>query len=210
MSSRQVLIIDDHKEFASAVGAAITAWGHVQVTHSAAEARRQAAAQSWDLVILDYELPDGVGYELVHEFKSRNPKTRVIVISGQLDKNRLIDGFNYPLDGVLEKPFDLDALEKRLHALGWYDTGFRLRDDSRSLERGAQVWPLTAIEARLLKILMEASAPISKTDIENRIWPNQSVSKNTFDTHLYNLKRKVPDLTSHIQVIRGQGYVWKS
>ncbi len=72
--------------------------------------------RNYDLVLLDWMLPDGNGIDLIPEIKNKSSKTAVIVISARDDKESEIAALKAGADDYIKKPFDFDILLMRIEA----------------------------------------------------------------------------------------------
>lgn len=79
-----ILLIDDNAEFARAISLLLRRRlsARVDVAYDLASARRQIRERTYDLVALDYQLPDGTGFELVEDLKKELPGAPFIVVTG--------------------------------------------------------------------------------------------------------------------------------
>lgn len=205
---KSILVADDNLDFLTAIKLALGTIGQVTSARSLSEIRNKYLSQTWDLILLDYDLSDGNGYEAASELRLRSPKAPLFIISGIMSKDIAIQGFAFPIDGILEKPFEFSSLMTQLNHLKWFNEELVLDNETRSLCSATRVWSLTDTEFKILNVIREAEQPVSREEIERRVWPNSNFSKNVFDTHFYNLKQKVPPLRDRIKSLRGRGYLW--
>ncbi|MDX8410284.1 MAG: sigma-54 dependent transcriptional regulator [Mariprofundaceae bacterium] len=106
-----VLLIDDEEELRSALAEALEgAKYHVQAEGSAMKARAAMEHGKYDVVILDVQLPDGNGVDLLQEFRTSNPDIGIIMITGYAEVDIAVDSMRYGADDFLKKPFTPDEL----------------------------------------------------------------------------------------------------
>lgn len=114
----RILIIDDESYVREAGCAMISMLGYeVQAVESAqdAEALIRAEAPSFDLVLIDLNMPDMLGDDCFHLLKNIDPSLRAAIITGSSIKDSRIKALEpYGLIGMLQKPFTLDTLEQKL------------------------------------------------------------------------------------------------
>jgi len=178
---------------------------------------------TYDLWVLDLGLPDADGLELLANTPATG-KTDIpsphrpptLILSARAFTADRIRGLNAGADDYLTKPFDLDELVARLHALHRRNLGRRdplLRlgpleiDPVRQVARlNGHPLDLARREMALLMALAEdAGAVRSVVWLESRLYGwGQEVASNSVQVHLFNLRRKLGE--GWISNLRGQGY----
>lgn len=172
--------------------------------------------QAYDLVLLDIGLPGKDGLELLQWMRYENIDVAVLVVSARDAVSDRIAGLNLGADDYLPKPFDLDELVARVHAVGRRRSG-RAQPEMRlgglvlqPLRQEAlldgQPLTLSAREYALLLALMERPGTVlSRAQLENRLygWEDE-VSSNAVEVHLHHLRRKLG--SAWIRNVRGVGY----
>jgi DNA-binding response OmpR family regulator len=111
MAREKVLIVDDEPAIRWAMRQALTTWGFNPVEAPDAAAAKDAfETQTPDVVLLDINLPDGSGLELLRRFKGLRPKTAVIIVSGEVFVENTIEALRGGADDFITKPIDLNEL----------------------------------------------------------------------------------------------------
>jgi DNA-binding response OmpR family regulator len=106
-----VLLVDDEREFAGALAERLCLRGYAaRAAFSAAEALAAAAAETFDVVLLDLNLPGVRGVELLLTLRQTLPQAEVILLSGHLDLAEKIEGLRLDAFGTLLKPVELPEL----------------------------------------------------------------------------------------------------
>jgi DNA-binding response OmpR family regulator len=106
-----VLLVDDEREFAGALAERLCLRGYAaQAAFSAAEALAAAAAEPFDVVLLDLNLPGVRGVELLLTLRQTLPQAEIILLSGHLDLAEKIEGLRLDAFGTLLKPVELPEL----------------------------------------------------------------------------------------------------
>ena len=106
-----VLLVDDEAELRAALAEALEgAKYHVQAVGTAMKARAAMEHGKYDVVILDVQLPDGNGVDLLQEFRASNPDIGIIMITGYAEMDIAVDSMRYGADDFLKKPFTPDEL----------------------------------------------------------------------------------------------------
>ncbi|NVD74937.1 response regulator transcription factor [Duganella sp. BJB1802] len=181
------------------------------------DANRFLDAGTCDLVLLDLNLPDGDGRQLLRRLRRSDSGLPVLTVSAQDSLPERLRAFDSGADDYLAKPFDLAELVLRLLALVRRSYGFDgkrlgLRDLSlhvptrRASLRGRPV-KLTACEFVLLKtLLIRANRVVTRRSLEEQALPGaRANSSNSLDVHIANLRRKIGE--GYIETVRGIGYV---
>ena len=107
----RVLIVDDEREFAAALAERLRLRQYeAQAAFSAAEALDAAGAASFDVVLLDLNLPGVRGVELLLTLRQALPRAEIILLSGHLDLAEKIEGVRLDAFGMLLKPVELPEL----------------------------------------------------------------------------------------------------
>ncbi|WP_349342258.1 response regulator [Marinobacter sp. MMG032] len=81
------------------------------------EASQQVVKNRFDLLIADWNLPDGSGLDLVKKVRSSNRDMPVVMVSGRSDRDSVLQAAHYGIDGYITKPFDVQLLHERLSRL---------------------------------------------------------------------------------------------
>ncbi|AHZ86048.1 response regulator transcription factor [Bdellovibrio bacteriovorus] len=207
---KKILLVDDNKDFALLFQAKFSHLGKIECASTFAEAMRLIHDQSWDLFFLDHTLDEHTCFELIPAIRERSPRAFIMIVSGNADKEMAIRAVNSGVSGFLEKPINESDLQNRLAAIGWYEAHISLDDKNRSIYVSGNSHSLTKVEYMILRILMDKKNQlVTRIELEENIWGGRHIVKNSLDTHLYNLKRKVPELKGRLSSIHGTGYLLK-
>lgn len=114
----RILLVEDEQEMASALGDALSKH-NIVIDHVAtlADAREAADLNSYDAILLDRQLTDGEGLQLIPEFRAANISTPVIVLTAHNDHEGRIRGLDLGADDYMGKPFVVEELIARLRAV---------------------------------------------------------------------------------------------
>ena len=102
----RVMLVDDHPDFRDLMATLLESQPDLEVVAQAgtmAEARTQAAASSFDVVVLDLGLPDGNGTDLIGELREASPGGAVLVMSASLHPTNIERAMREGADEVLDK-----------------------------------------------------------------------------------------------------------
>jgi two-component system OmpR family response regulator len=224
MRSPHILVVDDEPYITDLLAAALRYEGfEVEVADTGAEALAKASVGSgFDLVLLDVMLPDTDGTEVCRRLRAGGVGIPVLFLTARDATEDKVHGLSLGADDYVTKPFSLDELVARIHAV-LRRTGTRaLSDDGRLSyadlvmdEETHEVWrqgvlvDLTATEFNLLHYLLSnARRVLSKSDIIDHVWPYDfDGDPNIVETYISYLRKKVdcfdPPL---LHTVRGVGY----
>ena len=215
-----VVLVEDDPYIAQSICAALNFLNisveHVSTASAADYFIRHSAV---DLCLLDLGLPDQDGLDLLKKWRQDQIHTPVLVLTARIQTQQCIQALNVGADDYLTKPFELDELIARIHALTRRHRGFSsniLRFENLSLNRDTQEVfyqhqpvQLSRREYSLLETLMSHPNQVLKNEqLLDKLYGYQdSIESNALNVHVYHLRQKLhADL---IQTIRGIGYMFK-
>jgi two-component system, OmpR family, copper resistance phosphate regulon response regulator CusR len=221
-----ILIIEDEQKVAAFIKKGLEVNGYVvEVSFDGQIGLRMGQNGSYDLIILDVNLPIINGFEVCKQLRNNNVKTPILMLTALGTTKDKVLGFDLGADDYLVKPFEFDeltarvrALIKRAKALPSIQSILKVADleldsDSKLVTRQGKVIELTAKEFLLLEYLMRNQGKVlSRGDIAEKIWDiSFDTGTNVIDLYIYYLRKKIDkDFTPkliHTQV--GMGYVLK-
>ena len=180
-----------------------------------------------DLVILDVNLPDTIGYNLCQEMQNRT-KVFVLMLTSRGDEADKIRGFSQGADDYLTKPFSLGELEVRVGAIlkrqRVVTTAEKQRlvfdkltidPERREVTIDNQLIPLTALEFDLLRFLASHPGRVwRRSELIQEVWDYEYVGdQRVVDVHIGQIRKKIEiDVTQPIliQTVRGVGYKFQA
>ena len=180
------------------------------------QAQSALRAQEYDVLLLDIGLPGQDGLVLLRWLRADGMPIAVLVVSARDAVCDRVTGLNLGADDYLTKPFDLDELIARVHALARRRNGRPQPEMQlgrlvvRPLRREAlldnQPLALAPREYDLLLALMERPGTVlSREQLENHLYSWQDeVASNAVEVHLHHLRRKLG--SAWIKNVRGVGY----
>ena len=171
---------------------------------------------NFDIIILDINLPDISGIEIIKKIRSKKNYTPILVVSARNSLENKIEGLDLGADDYLTKPFDYEELLARIKSLHRRNKGIAENiltfknievDINKHLVKfNKKIVETSPTEFTILKILLEnIDRPISKTRLEEAIysWDN-SIESNAIEVFIHNLRKKIP--IEFITTVRGIGY----
>ncbi len=217
----KVLIVEDDVSIAQVVKDALTdAKYMVDMVHNGGDAREYLKSVTYDLIVMDWQLPDTTGIDLTTEFRAAGGTSPVLFLTGRNTVPDRITGLDSGGDDYLTKPFDIRELLSRARALLRRPAPVTYKSlKIRELEldpvqhvvslNGAQI-KLYPKEFSLLELFMRSPQRVfSGDDLLNKVWPTDSdASIETVRTTILRLRQKIetdPD-NPFIRTIRGVGY----
>ncbi len=111
----KVLIVDDEKDFLEAMGERISARGMDVTTSSSAEdALAKIDKETYDAIILDFQMPGMDGIEALKAIKARKPELQIILLTGHASVEKSVEAMKEGAMDFIEKPADLDELTQKI------------------------------------------------------------------------------------------------
>ena len=213
----RLLLAEDDAMLGSGMEKALTRAGFiVDWVKRGAHARTAVTDQTYDVILLDLGLPDTSGLELLKAWRQQQLATPVLIVTARDAVQDRVAGLNLGADDYLSKPFDLDELMARIHALARRHSGRsqpllqlgRLKVDplQHRAHLGERDLALSPREFKLLHALMDKPGAVLSIDqLESRLygWEDE-VASNAVEVHLHHLRRKL--IEPWIRNVRGVGY----
>ncbi len=219
----RILVAEDDHRLAALLEQSLTEAGwDVEVVHDgrAAYGRALPGGLPYDVLLLDWMLPEIDGLTVCRRLRMLGLTTPVMMLTARADVRDRVDGLDAGADDYLSKPFDLDELLARLRALRRRSTigeesavavGDLVVDPgARRVSRSGTEIELSAREFDILHLLVvRAGRVVSRYAILDEVWDGETdLSSNVIDVHLASIRAKIdrPFGTSTITTVRGAGY----
>ncbi|WP_321492410.1 response regulator transcription factor [uncultured Desulfobacter sp.] len=174
--------------------------------------------KSYDVVLLDLNLPRLDGLSLCRELRSKGNDTPVLMLTalGRLDDK--VEGFDAGTDDYLVKPFELRELVVRIYALArrrsgqvqlltYADLEMNLKEDTVS--RAGQAIRLSPTARKILETLLRAAPEtVSKQKLIDSVWGDDPPDSNSLKVHMHHLRKAVDESFDCplIHTIPGRGF----
>ncbi|MEW5323547.1 response regulator transcription factor [Geobacillus thermoleovorans] len=190
---------------------------HIDWVQEGEDAYDYALAEFYDVVVLDWMLPNGDGVDICRRLRQNGYTGAILMLTAKDAVKDRVTGLEAGADDYLVKPFEIDELAARLKALArrtfvplQEETvtfhGFTLNRTSHTLHRGDEEIFLTPREFQLLDLLVQNQGQVvPRETILDRVWGwDADVSMKTIDATIKLLRKKLKD--DIIQTVRGVGY----
>ncbi len=219
----KILYIEDDTRLAEVVIAWLNSQKHV-VEHVdlGQEGLERLKVYKYDVVVMDWELPDLAGPQICREFRDFGGATPVLMLTGRREVEDKESGFDSGADDYLTKPFDMKELSARIRALvrrsnnevtkTFLQAGHvKLDPRSRQVFVNDEEIGLQPKELALLEFLMRHPAePFSAETILNRVWSSESeAAPDTVRLHIMRIRQKIDEKgkDSLIRTVHRVGYM---
>jgi DNA-binding response OmpR family regulator len=233
----RILVVEDEAHLAEGLRFNLEAEGYqVEVvdTGEAALALFQPGTVPFDLLILDVMLPGVDGFAVMSELRQRRQFIPTLMLTARGHADDVLKGFEAGADDYLPKPFELAILYARIHGLlrrrAWIAAGMQqppaptprpqevfdfaggsIHFDRQELHVGDRIFPLTLMEANLLRYLAErAGKPVSRKAMLEEVWGlHEDTDTRAIDNFIVRLRRYIePDPTKprYLLTVRSVGY----
>jgi DNA-binding response OmpR family regulator len=219
-----ILVVDDNQEILLGLKKLLKdAVFYVQTASTLHEAEGKVLEQNFDLIILDWLLPDGNGIEFLTNQRSMNLKTPVLMLSSKTDAVEKAEALDSGADDYMQKPFSHIELLARIRALlrregsqkKSHITIKNLAVDfsTREVLVDDQQVELSRKEFELLELLLlNINITLTRYQISehlNRDFDSLK-SSNIVDAHIKNLRKKLGNAAGLIETVRGVGFIVKA
>jgi two-component system alkaline phosphatase synthesis response regulator PhoP len=220
----RLLLVEDEPGLVLTLSDRLTREGYaVETTADGESALERAAAEAFDLVLLDVMLPRLSGFDMLRELRKRGIETPVIMLTARGQMVDKIVGLKLGADDYVTKPFEMVELLARIeaklrrapavpHRAGGHQFG-NIHVDFRRAEvtRDGAPLELSAREFQLLRYFIEhRGATLTRNELLNEVWGyNAMPSTRTVDVHVAWLRQKIEPNPRHPQYIvtmHGLGY----
>lgn len=218
----KILVVEDNEEFAGILSTWLQSQNYVvDMVHNGEDALQLLSGFSYDLLILDWELPGIHGIGVCEKFRSKGGTTPILFLTGRSDINSKVAGLEIGADDYLTKPFEFRELSARVRTLlrrpaGLLSSaltikGVTLHVDTHTVEAGGKEISLTPREFGLLEFLMRhPNHTYSSKALLDAVWPlDSALSEDTVRSCMRTLRKKITleGQDCIIKTIAGYGYV---
>ena len=181
-----------------------------------------AKLYDYDLILLDLNLPDMSGHEVLRQVRQARVETPILILSGADDTENKLKGFGFGADDYLTKPFHREELVARIHAIirrskghsqSVINTGrVSVNLDAKTVDVEGKAVHLTGKEYQMLELLsLRKGTTLTKEMFLNHLYGGMDEPElKIIDVFICKLRKKLAEATggdNHIETVWGRGYV---
>lgn len=221
---QKILLLEDDAALGNGIRLALQSPAvQMRLCRTLAQAQNAVADNSYDLLILDINLPDGSGLELLREVRQVSSVPVILLTANDLEMD-IVTGLESGADDYITKPFSLAVLRARVNAQLRRERsaktscveidGFRFDFDKMEFRKNGQIMELSKTEQKLLRILVEnRGQTLPRATLIDRIWTDgaEYVDENALSVTVRRLRGKLEDTPSspqYLKTVYGIGYTW--
>ena len=221
---KRILLLEDDAALGQGIRFALENDGiQVELCTALSQAQSILPNKDFDLLILDVNLPDGSGLDLLREARRTSAVPIILLTANDLETD-IVYGLESGADDYITKPFSLAVLRARVNAQlrrGVPAQGAAVELDGFSFDfewmefrKNGQLIELSKTEQRLLRVLTENRGRVlSRETLLERVWPGggEYVEENALSVTVKRLRDKLEDTPSRprfLKTVYGIGYTW--
>lgn len=221
----RLLIVEDEKDLLYALQKGLQQESYaVDIASDGTIASELLAANTYDLLVLDINLPQLDGYELLRSLREYNNTIKVIIVSANREIEDRIKGLDLGANDYLVKPFDFSELKARIRALlrrEFSSKPMLIKEGNLEVDLKAnkityseKEIPLTRKEYAIFKYLIENKGRvISSEELLEHVWDDSADPfSSSVRVHIYSLRKKINNLGDNklkIETVKGVGYIYE-
>lgn len=218
----RILVVEDEKSLCESIAKGLRLNGYeVDMAFDGIKASDIIASDSFDLIILDLNLPGIDGMDILKDMRENDNETNVLILSARGSLNDKIEGLDSGANDYLCKPFHFEELEARVRSLTRRRTvqnnivlecgELSLNTKSRVLLAKGDEVALTRKEIAILEyLILHRGRPVSQEELIEHVWDGSVDSfSNSIRVHISALRKKIRTSLGYDPITNkvGQGYV---
>jgi len=219
----RVLLVEDDPTTSKSIELMLThANLNVYSTDLGEEGIDLAKLYDYDLILLDLNLPDMNGHEVLRQLRHARIDTPILILSGDDDTETKLKGFGQGADDYLTKPFHREELVARFHAIIRRSKGhaqsiiktgrIAVNLDAKTVDVGGSTVHLTGKEYQMLELLsLRKGTTLTKEMFLNHLYGGMDEPElKIIDVFICKLRKKLGEATdgdNYIETVWGRGYV---
>ncbi|WP_458790498.1 response regulator transcription factor CtrA [Yoonia sp. MH D7] len=219
----RVLLVEDDPTTSKSIELMLThANLNVYATDLGEEGIDLAKLYDYDLILLDLNLPDMNGHEVLRQLRLSRIDTPILILSGDDDTDAKLKGFGFGADDYMTKPFHREELVARIHAIIRRSKGHAqsiiktgridVNLDAKTVAVGGLTVHLTGKEYQMLELLsLRKGTTLTKEMFLNHLYGGMDEPElKIIDVFICKLRKKLAEATSgdnYIETVWGRGYV---
>ncbi len=221
---KQILLLEDDFTLGNGIVLALRSDDRqITLCRTVAEAGAAVSSNDFDLLILDVNLPDGSGLDLMRHVRQSSSVPIILLTANDMELD-IVTGLESGADDYITKPFSLAVLRARVNAqLRRTDLSpsgvvsldaFLFNFDSMEFTKAGQSLELSKTEQKLLRILVEnRGKTVLRSVLIDRVWSDgaEYVEENALSVTIKRLRDKLEDTPSkpqYLKTVYGIGYTW--
>ncbi|MCU0882922.1 MAG: response regulator transcription factor [Hyphomonadaceae bacterium] len=216
----RLLLVEDDLPLAEALLSLLVSSGYaVDCVHDGEAASALVAAEQFDLMILDLNLPELDGLSVLRAMRAKGNRAAVMILTARGAAEDRVRGLDLGADDYMAKPFDIREFEARVRSLLRRQAGLRsstvtlgalsLDLTSRQFSANGQPIDLPPRERALLELMvMRAGKVVAKEAIVQSVTSlEDNLSDNAIEQYVSRLRRRLQPLGLNMRTVRGIGYL---
>ena len=219
----RILLVEDDPTTSRSIELMLThANLNVYCTDLGEEGIDLAKLYDYDLILLDLNLPDMNGHEVLRQLRLARVDTPILILTGADDTENKIKGFGFGADDYMTKPFHREELVARIHAIIRRSKGhaqsiirtgkISVNVDAKTVEVEGKPVHLTGKEYQMLELLsLRKGTTLTKEMFLNHLYGGMDEPElKIIDVFICKLRKKLADATggdNYIETVWGRGYV---
>jgi two-component system OmpR family response regulator len=214
----RILIIEDEVTLNKTLAEGLKEFGYQSdVVETLKDGEYYLDIRNYDLILMDWMLPDGNSVDIIPEIKSKTPKTVVVVLSARDDNESEIEALRCGADDYIRKPFDFDVLLARIEARLRFGGSNIIEIDDLIInpEEEKIIYKEKEIELKgkpfevLTHLARHRDQIVSKEQLLDAIWEEpELVTPNVIEVAINQIRQKMdkPLNITTIETVRRRGY----
>ncbi len=219
----RVLLVEDDSATAQSIELMLKSEGfNIYTTDLGEEGVDLGKLYDYDIILLDLNLPDMPGFDVLKQLRVSKVETPVLILSGTADTEVKVQGLGYGADDYLTKPFHKDELVARIHAVVRRSKGHSqsiittgavaVNLDAKTVDVNKQRVHLTGKEYQMLELLsLRKGTTLTKEMFLNQLYGGMDEPElKIIDVFICKLRKKLANATGgehYIETVWGRGYV---
>ena len=222
----RVLLIEDDPTMTRSIELMLTAEGfNVYSTDLGEEGLDLGKLYDYDIILLDLNLPDMHGYDVLKKLRTAKVNTPILILSGLTEMENKVKGLGFGADDYMTKPFHKEELVARIHAIVRRSKGhsqsiiktgkLAVNLDTKTVEVANQRVHLTGKEYAMLELLsLRKGSTLTKEMFLNHLYGGiDEPELKIIDVFICKLRKKLAtasDGDNYIETVWGRGYVLRN
>jgi len=220
----KILLVEDERKLARVIGRQLSRAGYeLDIVYDGQSAIDNIFSEEYQIIVLDLNIPNKSGIDVIHEIRSKSYLTPILIISARDTVKDRVNGLEIGADDYLTKPFDSSELIARIQAIlrrsGTLRTAIlKVKDLSmdmvkRTVSRGDKEISLSQTEFSLLEFfLRNKNTILTRRRIAEQVWGYKfETGTNIVDVYVSYLRDSIDKEfpIKLIETVRGEGFILK-